>query len=113
MGEQQEKLTYKKVDGLAIINEIYIYGMHLNIKGEVDALDEIELMELVLFNKDERRKYTLEYEYQDDKIKFYLSNEINSGIYLDDINIGEYQLLLKVSTKNEEKYYNLYNNSMF
>lgn len=111
--EQQKKLVFKDTTGLATINEIYIYGMHLNIKGEVDALDEIELMELVLFNKDERRKYNLEYEYQDDKIRFYLSNEINSGIYLDDINIGEYQLLLKVSTKNGAKYYNLYNSTKY
>lgn len=112
--QPQESLNLKnKVDGIATINEIYIYGLHLNLIGEIPSIDGIKSMELVLFNKDEKDKFKLEYEYLDDKIKFYLSNEINNGIYLDGLSIGGYQLLLKVYTDSEEKYYNLYNSTKY
>lgn len=113
--QNEETLTYNtNVEGIANINNIYIYGMHLNLSGEVNNNDDISSIELVLFNKDDKKSYNLEYEYIDNKIKFYLSNKINEGIYLDEIPIGKYQMLLKV-TNNEKivKYYDLNNNTAY
>ena len=107
--EQEEILELNSmIDGIAVIDNIFIYGMHLNMSGEVYNSTDISSMELVLFNNRDVRKYELEYEYVDNKIRFYLSDKINEGIYLDEIPIGEYQLLLKINSSEKISYYNLH-----
>lgn len=112
--EQEEILELNSmIDGIAVIDNIFIYGMHLNMSGEVYNSTDISSMELVLFNNRDVRKYELEYEYVDNKIRFYLSDKINEGIYLDEIPIGEYQLLLKINSSEKISYYNLHNKTTY
>ena len=113
--KKQDTLIYNtNVEGIANINNIYIYGMHLNLSGEVNTTSDISSIELVLFNKSDKKRYNLEYEYIDNKVKFYLSNKINEGIYLDEILKGEYQVLLKITSSDEViRYYSLNNNTAY
>lgn len=109
-----EPLIYNtNVEGIVNVNNIYIYGTHLNMSGEIDTTKDISDIKLVLFNKEDKKSYDVEYEYIDNKIRFYLSNKINEGIYLDEIPKGEYQVLLKITSAEEESYYDLNNNTKY
>lgn len=113
----------------AEINEYYIYGTTLNMKGTLTienlSYDEIDL---VLYNKDlklkkdesKEKRFTsisIEYEQVENTINFYISELINTGFYLDNIEIGNYTLFLRTTHKEtveeEEittyKYYSLNN----
>lgn len=81
------------------INNIYIYGTHLNMEGNY-SLDTDS--DLVLYNEE-----FLSYEINVSGDKFNISNLINDGIYLDEIPVGEYYLFLRVKyidENNEEKF---------
>ena len=84
----------------AIVDTYYIYGNHLNINGNV--------------------KLDSGYKKEDGKVIFYLSEYINDGMYLDDIERGNYYLFLKVSYTDSEdnakdvyKYYALDNQTKY
>mgnify|MGYP002868771991 CR=1 FL=1 len=88
------------------VTKYYIYGTHLNIEGNISLNDDLSL---VLYNG--------EFIYIDlitDNDKYIISNYVNDGLYLDDIELGKYYLF--VSSKylddngNEQyKYYALNN----
>lgn len=80
------------------INELYIYGTHLNIKGSYSFTD---IAELVLYNGE-----FISYNINSSDRNFNLSELINDGIYLDDIPKGDYYLFLrtKYTEDNVEKY---------
>ena len=115
------------------INEYYIYGTTLNMKGNLTIenikYDEIDL---VLYNKDlklekkepnEKRFTTIpiNYEHNDNVISFYLSENINEGMYLDDIKTSNYTMFIRTTLKEtieeEEKisykYYALENKTEY
>lgn len=109
--------TYKKesipklnVEELvAQVNDVYIYGTHLNLKGNIN-LDE--KLELVLYNGQ-----FLTYEVNNLDGYFSLSDYINDGVYLDDIPKGDYYLFLRTSYLEDGidkyKYYALKNNTNY
>ena len=72
--KEQEKILNEKnyIDGIAVIDNIYIYSMYLNISGEIASIENITSMELVLYDKKDIKKYELQYEYLDNKIRFYI-----------------------------------------
>ena len=96
------------------ISQYYIYGTHLNMKGSltVDNL-EFDSFDLVLYNKDIKNtkedkeqgidnRFTvieLNYNQEVDTVSFYLSDLINDGIYLDNIDNGEYNLFIRTASK--------------
>lgn len=91
------------------INELYVYGTHLNIKGNYNFTDSTELVfyngEFITFNINSLDG------------KFNLSELINGGIYLDDIPKGKYYLFLRTKYMEEDvekyKYYALENNTEY
>ena len=99
------------------INELYIYGTHLNMEGNVNFIDDVEL---VLYDGnfiayDINDLWVSEDEFDnlidssnngDVDRKFNLSYYVNDGIYLDDIPFGDYYLFLrsKYMDGEEEKY---------
>ena len=131
--------TNAKVDPLIVeiekaeIEEYYVYGTSLNIKGSL-TLENInyEEIDLVLYNEDlklkkeetaEKRftKIPIIVETKDKTITFYISELINDGLYLDKIKKGNYTLFIRTTHKEtieeEEiisyKYYSLDNNTEY
>ena len=95
---------YTKVEEETIyIDELYIYGRYLNIKGHSDF--ELENTELIMLNdKLEEKSYNL----NTNKKNFFITDKINDGINLETIN-ESYTILIK----NNEKYYTLKNESNY
>lgn len=93
----------------ANIEEYTIYGTHLNIKGNINLNIDIKNISIVLKNNKEEINYKLNYEQNDNKITFYLSEYINEGINLENLKCRNYYILLKIN----DKYYSLYNNTNY
>ena len=66
----------------ANIEEYTIYGIHLNIKGNINLNTDIKNISIALKNNKEEINYKLNYEQKDNKTTFYLSQYINEGINL-------------------------------
>jgi len=102
--------TIKLETSSANITNYYIYGTHFNIEGtlEIDS-NEYTNITLVLKNTDKEIKLNTVYNVTSTGIDFYLSDKINDGLYLDDLEEGNYILLLKISNAKEDLYYSLTN----
>lgn len=91
------------------IDEIYIYGTHLNMVGSYNFT---ETPELVLYNGE-----FISYELNALNNEFNISDLVNNGIYLDEIPTGNYYLFLRTKyiEENEEKYkfFALANNTVY
>jgi len=101
------------------IYEYYIYGDHLNIKGNLEIEDmSYKDICLNLYDGEEDNEVEIESSNDGTKIDFYFSEYINEGFYLDSLDRGNYYLFLKLTYNNPEdeekpiiKYYALGNNS--
>lgn len=97
----------------ADINELYIYGNHLNLKGSLNINQNINTIELVLFDTIEQT-YNLNYKNDNNQISFYISDKKNNGIYLDNLDKGNYQVYIKITFENNSNaYYKLKNNTKY
>ncbi len=89
-----------------------IYGTHLNIKGNIQVDDTTDL-QLVLTNGYNEVIIPWEIEESDNYYEFTTSNYINEGIDLEELNKGNYYLLIK-GIKNEENiYYSVTNDTEY
>ena len=98
------KLTLE--EEIVNIDELTIYGTHLNLHGNLVNDDNLDL---VLYNGEFKS-----YKINNDSDGFNLSEYINDGMYLEDILPGTYYLYLRSSHKDEKdkdvyKYYGLNN----
>ena len=96
-------------DKKIVIDNIYIYGTHLNLEGNYDLIDKAEL---VLYDGE-----FISYDINISDNRFNLSNMINDGLYLDDIPNGDYYLFFRVSyidgDEEKYKYYSLTNSTEY
>lgn len=101
------------------VSKYIIYGTHLNIEGTLDLkkVSGISINYVNLVLKDlhgEELKIDTTYNYSDETISFSSIDKLNSGINLEDLNIGNYYLLLKVTLSNSDvNYYSLKNDSTY
>lgn len=99
------------------INELYIYGTHLNMEGNVSFIDDVELVlydgNFITYDindlgvREDEYDKLIDSSYMGDfDRKFNLSDYVNDGLYLDDIPLGDYYLFLrsKYMDGEEEKY---------
>ena len=105
--EEPLKAELEKVN----IEEYYIYGTTLNMKGSLTVENFIfGEIDLVLYNKDlklekkesKEKRFTsipIKYEKVDNTISFLVSETINEGLYLDNIEIGNYTMFIRVMNK--------------
>ena len=86
-------------ESVAIVDELIVYGTHLNLHGNIDNNADLDL---VLYNGE-----FIAENINIDNGEFYLSDKINEGIYLEDIPRGDYYLFLRekvTSEKNKDTY---------
>ena len=100
----------------AKITSFYTYGRALNLKGELTGInkDNFESVKLVIIDGNEYKKeYELNYEINDSMLNFISSNEINSGIVIDELTGKNYYILLRLKLNNSinPKYYSFSNTS--
>lgn len=114
---EKEKKTIIFKETPALINELYIYGTKLNIKGTINIEEQIQDLKLIMINdnKEEIELNTL-YNVSNNVVNFRLSDTYNEGLYLDGQNLGNYAFALKTNVKNAENkeinnYYLLENNT--
>ena len=105
---KEDELTIE--EEVCIIDNIYIYGTHLNFSG---TITQDENFDLVLYNGN-FKSYSINYKDN----YFNLSSKYNEGIYLEDIPVGKYYLFLRSSYFDEDnneiyKYYSLKNNTKY
>jgi N-acetylmuramoyl-L-alanine amidase len=106
---------------LVSVTKYIVYGTHLNISGRLDTSllgTNIAEVKLVLKNIEGFEiPFVINYTIDEKGILFNTSDEINSGINLEEINIGDYYILLKVvSTSGDissNKYYLLNNQTEY
>lgn len=90
------------------IDELYIYGTHLNLHANTVHGDGLQL---VLYNGEFKE---VSININDDE--FNLSDKVNDGLYLEDISRGDYYLFLRTKETSDDdkinyKYYALKNNT--
>lgn len=107
----------------ASLEKYTVYGTHLNLEIKVDIDEDIENIytSKLIFKSSNMDilEYELEYEISDNYIIFNTSDNINTGINLENIDIGEYVVLLCIGTENvklsklEKHYYTISNNTEY
>ena len=88
------------------IEKYTIFGTHFNISGCINKTIGNDL-ELVLKNTKEEIVIESNFNIEDNKTCFILSDKNNEGINLDELKLGKYTLLVK----EKNKYYSLKNNT--
>ena len=93
-------------DEVINIDEIYIYGTHLNLHGNIVDGDDLQL---VLYDGE-----FIEFDINEIEDGFNLSDYVNSGLYLEDIPRGNYFMFLRDKFVDDDgneqyKYYSLNN----
>lgn len=95
------------------IDEYYIYGTSLNMKGTLTVENlSYDKVELILYNEElklekkesEEKRFTvipMEYEQVDNTINFHISELINDGLYLDNIETGNYKIFIRTTHKEK------------
>lgn len=95
------------------------FGTTLNIEGELDKAEGLEIGDVRLVMTDDKTMYSLpcEYSVEGDKILFTTSELVNGGIQLEAVPLGRYILLLRVEALEDKseviKYYPLKNDSVY
>lgn len=96
------------------VTDYAIYGTHYNISGEIKNVKEPVEAYLVLKNDEEEIPTSLIWEIVDGVFYFNSSNNINTGLNLESLLIGDYSLLIKtVYTEDEFNYYTLVNGTKY
>ena len=86
----------------AQIDSYYIYGNMLSLEGTVNNIDATyDKVDLVLYNG-KFKSYKIDINKTVNKVDFSFDSEINKGMYLDNIEIGNYPMFLRFRYKNEE-----------
>lgn len=102
------------------INEYFIYGNHFNIKGDIDIENkDYEKLYLTLYNGEDR-DIDIVSSSDGGKVSYYISELINEGLYIDDLEVGKYYLFLKAVYSGEDdsdekivKYYSIRNDTEY
>ena len=111
----EKKINIKKYvkyeDIKASVTEIYTYGNHMHLDGNLNVGPEYNFDKVTLYLLNGKEEYELDpiYDFKNGIISFKFNNKINEGIVLDEFNEGNYELFLKTYLGEEEKYYILDN----
>ena len=90
------------------VDKYYVYGNHLNIEGNF-SFSGFDSASLVL--KSLNNEINIPISIIDNR--FFISEFINDGLYLDSIPIDNYFIFFKTVSGEDVKYYNLYNKTNY
>ena len=103
-------------DKQASVSMYAVYGTHLNIEGDLEIVNpEIENTQIVV-KKSSGEEIAVEttYNYESGNLSFSTLYKINQGINLEELDVGNYYILLKVISNNgQASYYSLVNNTEY
>ncbi len=116
-----KKPTLEVEKNEAKISEYYIYGTHLNMSGIIKRINaNFKDVSLVFWNTKtgKTNKYPINYKKNVTTVKFNIADEINDGLYIDNIKEGKYKLYLRFTYQNKKKektykYYPLKNETTY
>lgn len=115
--EQKKKILSIIESEIVEIDNYYIYGTHFNIEGRIDNIEtkNIEKVNFVLLdNLNNEKEYNSVYQINNNNMQIKTSELINEGIYLEDIESGNYILFLKITYLDDRvKYYSMKNNTVY
>lgn len=101
------------------VTKYSIYGTHFNLEGTLDIIPisgiTVNYVDLIIKNLN-GNEIILEsdFNYSDNTISFSTSDEINNGLDLENLEVNEYYVLLKLTYSNSDiKYYSLENSSEY
>lgn len=104
----------KYEDTTANINELYIYGTHLNFKGTLNVEEQFDEAKIIAVNRfNEEIEIDANIKLKDNLIEFNLSELLNRGLYLDGVKVGNYSFFLRATKDNTNKYYALNNTTNY
>lgn len=84
------------------LTKYYTYSTYLNMEATLELSDiNFKDIKLTLYNG-EYKDYEINYELNGSTLNFNLSDELNRGLYLDDIARGTYFIFLKITYENYE-----------
>ena len=114
--EIEEKIFGMIQTKTAETTDFYTYGRAFNLKGKITNIkkDNFESVKLLITDgKQFEKECTLAYEFDDTTLNFVSNNEMNAGIIVDDLEQGEYYVLLrlKLNNSNNPRYYSFSNSS--
>ena len=88
----------------AELENFYTYGRSLNIKGRIPRISKENIESIKLYISDGmeyERYYNIGYSIENNALYFETDQDMNSGIILDDLEIGkQYYLLLRLTLNN-------------
>lgn len=114
-----EVKIYNKIQTkTAELTSFYTYGKSFNITGKLSNIskDNLENAKIVITDGlDFEESYALNYDFEENYLKFSSDKEINNGIILDKLEEGEYFLLLRLTLNNsvDPRYYSFSNSSNY
>lgn len=120
----QEKQEIKQVEDIfsslqnreAEISKFYTYGDSFNVSGSLDNIskENFENARLIVTNGQDEHTYDLSTNL-DGKLLMFETSQINKGIELDKLALGDYYVLLRVKLNNSAnaKYYTFNNISVY
>lgn len=112
---KKQKPYLLKTENEAIIDEIYIYGNHLNLNGtiDIDKIDkDFQELKLIFYAK-EPIEIPLTYKETEENIYFEISDKLNNGFLLDSLSTGIYNLYIEAINGKKIEYYKLNNTTKY
>ena len=116
--DRDEKIFSMMQTKSAEATKFYVYGRAFNINGKIDNINEdnFEGAKLVITDGyDYEREYPLNYKFEDTNFIFSSDTEINSGIIIDELDVSEYFIFLRLKLNNSKdpKYYSFSNGTSY
>lgn len=110
---KQQLPTLEPEKNKATISEYYIYGQHLNMVGVIKSINaNFKDINIIFWNTKTGKmiEYPINYKKNVNIVKFNISDEVNDGLFLDNIKKGNYELYLRfeyqdINNKNKKKKY--------
>ena len=119
--EEQKKELFSKIEKNtnAKVTKFASYGTHFNLEGNIEIPKisgiKINYVDVVIKTLDgTENSFKSNFNYSDNICSFSSSDEINSGLNLEELSLNTYYLFVKVTYSNGDiKYYSLANDSEY
>lgn len=119
--EEQKNAIFSNIDKStnAKITKFATYGTHFNLDGTIDIVKlsgiNIDYVDLIIKNLNgDENSIKANFNYSNNTCFFSTSDEINTGIDLETLQINTYYMFIKITYSNSDiKYYSLVNDSEY